>query len=162
AACYRARRCSIASTAGRQAAHSIGRSTSISATCAGSSAASRRASGPSAASAISSCSQRRTRTEERCGMRSLFIRILLWFLFASTVTTLIVTIAGQWFVQTNLLSVYYSGLLGAHLEQAREAYERDGADGLRRFTTAFERGFARGMHVTDTTGHDLLTGEDIA
>src|SRR5262249_58144848 len=94
--------------------------------------------------------------------RSLFMGILLWFLLASTVTTLIVTLTGQWFVQTNLLNVYYGGLLNAHLEQAREAYERDGADGLRRFTTAFERGFARDVHVTDATGHDLLTGEDIA
>lgn len=95
-------------------------------------------------------------------MRSLFIRILFWFLLESAVTTLVVTIASQYFVQTNLLNIYYAGLLNAHLEQAREAYERGGADGLRRFTSTFDRGFARGVHVTDTTGHDLLTGEDIA
>ena len=63
-------------------------------------------------------------------MRSLFTRILLWFLLASLVTTAIVVVASQWFSQTNLLNVYYGGLLSAHLEQAREAYEREGPDGL--------------------------------
>jgi signal transduction histidine kinase len=95
-------------------------------------------------------------------MRSLFTRILLWFLLASLVTTGIVVVASQWFSQTNLLNVYYSGLLTAHLEQAREAYEHGGREGLQRFVVAFERGFAREVHVTDAAGRDLLTGEDFS
>jgi signal transduction histidine kinase len=95
-------------------------------------------------------------------MRSLFIRILLWFLLASTAAGAVVVIANQWFAQPTLLNFFVGGLLSASLEQAREAYERDGPEGLRRFVAAFERGFAHGVHVTDGGGHDLLTGEDVA
>jgi signal transduction histidine kinase len=95
-------------------------------------------------------------------LKSLFTRILLWFLLASTVTTWIVIIASQWFAPTNLLNRYFSGLLNAHLEQARDAYEREGRPGLQRQLDAFERGFARGVHVTDGASRDLLTGEDLA
>jgi hypothetical protein len=90
-------------------------------------------------------------------MRSLFVRILLWFLLLSTVTTGIVMVSSQWFSQTTLLNLYFGGLLTAHLEEAREAYERDGREGLRRFVDAFERGFDRGVYITDGAGRDLLT-----
>jgi len=95
-------------------------------------------------------------------LKSLFTRILLWFLLASTITTWIVVVTSQWFAPTNLLNLYFGGLLNAHLEQARDVYERDGKPGLQRQLDAFERGFARGVHVTDAAGRDLLTGEDLS
>jgi signal transduction histidine kinase len=95
-------------------------------------------------------------------MRSLFIRILLWFLIATSATSAIVVITSSWFGQPNLVNFYASGLLSAHLEEARAAYERDGREGLTRFVETFEHGFARDVHVTDASGRDLLTGEDIA
>jgi signal transduction histidine kinase len=95
-------------------------------------------------------------------MRSLFIRILFWFLLATTATSTVVIVTSTWLAQPNLLNYFVGGLLGASLEQAREAYERDGAEGLRRFTAAFDRGFVPGVRVTDASGRDLLTGEDFA
>jgi two-component system sensor histidine kinase CpxA len=95
-------------------------------------------------------------------VRSLFTRILLWFLLASTITTWIVIVTSQWFASTNLLNLYFGGLLNAHLEQARDVYEHEGKAGLQRQVDAFERGFARGVHVTDGAGRDLLTGEDLS
>src|SRR5262249_21779562 len=35
-------------------------------------------------------------------------------------------------------------------------------DGLRRFVATFERGFGREVHVTDASGRDVLTGEDLS
>jgi signal transduction histidine kinase len=95
-------------------------------------------------------------------MRSLFIRILLWFLLATSATSAVVVIASSWVGQPNLLNFYVGGLLTAHLEEARQAYERDGRAGLTRFIATFEGAFARDVHVTDANGRDLLTGEDIA
>jgi signal transduction histidine kinase len=94
-------------------------------------------------------------------VRSLFVRILFWFLLATTGSGVVVVVASQYFAQPNLLNFFVGGLLSANLEQARDAYERDGPDGLRRFEAAFERGFAPGVRVTDGGGRDLLTGEDV-
>jgi signal transduction histidine kinase len=95
-------------------------------------------------------------------VRSLFGRIFFWFLFATTASGVVVVVSNQWFAQPTLLNYFVGGLLSANLEQARDAYERDGRDGLQRFVLAFERGFARGVRVTDASGRDLLTGEDVA
>ncbi len=94
-------------------------------------------------------------------MKSLFTRILLWFLLAMAASSTVIVIASAWLAQPNLLNYFVGGLLSANLEQARDAYERDGVDGLRRFTANFERGFDRGVRITDGAGHDLITGESV-
>src|SRR5262249_11504862 len=94
-------------------------------------------------------------------MTSLFARILFWFLLATTASSVVVILASQWFAQPTLLNVVAGGLLSASLEQARDAYEREGRDGLQRFATSFERGFNRTVRVTDGEGRDLLTGEAV-
>ncbi len=94
-------------------------------------------------------------------MKSLFTRILLWFLLATAASSTVIVIASAWLAQPNLLNYFVGGLLSANLEQARDAYERDGVDGLRRFTANFERGFDRGVRITDGAGRDLITGENI-
>jgi signal transduction histidine kinase len=94
-------------------------------------------------------------------MRSLFVRVLLWFMLAATASGAVVVLVNQWSAQPNLLNFFVGGLLSAHLKQARDAYERGGEEGLRRFIASFERGFAGGLRVTDGSGRDLLTGEDV-
>jgi two-component system sensor histidine kinase CpxA len=94
-------------------------------------------------------------------MTSLFIRILLWFLLAAAASVLIVVSVNQWFAQPTLFNLLVGGLLNAQLEQAREAYEREGEAGLRRTLAAVERGFAPGVRVAGADGRDLLTGEDL-
>lgn len=94
-------------------------------------------------------------------MKSLFVRILLWFLLAATASGVIVIAVNQWLEQPTLFNVLVGGLLSAQLEQARDAYERDGPDGLRRMLSAFERGSVPGVRVAGADGRDLLTGDAI-
>jgi two-component system sensor histidine kinase CpxA len=94
-------------------------------------------------------------------MKSLFIRILLWFLLAATASGVIVIAVNQWLEQPTLFNLLVGGLLSGQLEQARAAYERDGPDGLRRTLAAFERGYVPGLRVAGPDGRDLLTGEEI-
>src|ERR1700691_4035029 len=90
-------------------------------------------------------------------MNSLFAKILLWFW-----ATLVITTIG---------SAFIAGLPGPHpyllarlirfqLGEARAAYEAGGRPGLQQFMQRFHAVFAGDGHLTDSSGHDLLTGAD--
>ncbi len=94
-------------------------------------------------------------------MRSLFARILLWFL----VTTAI-TVAG--FIAITALSIAelpnrqrpFSRLVPFELGEARHAYETGGKPALRDFLERLQTAFQAEGTLTDAQGRDLLTGED--
>jgi two-component system sensor histidine kinase CpxA len=94
-------------------------------------------------------------------MRSLFAKILLWFLAA-----MIITVLG--FVVTTEMSLratrgrghLLSQLLAFPMEEARHAYETGGREALGRFLGRFRAVFDAEGVLTDAEGHDLLTGQD--
>lgn len=94
-------------------------------------------------------------------MRSLFAKILLWFL-----TAMVITVLG--FVMTTEISLratrgrghLLSQLLGFPLEEARHAYETGGREALGRFLGRFRVVFDAEGVLTDAEGRDLLTGKD--
>ncbi len=94
-------------------------------------------------------------------MRSLFTKILLWFLLVMAVT-----LAG--FFATMSLSVnatrgrghLMARLLAFQLEEARHAYESGGRAGLAQFLDRTRTAFGAQGVLTDSHGRDLLTGAD--
>ncbi len=94
-------------------------------------------------------------------MRSLFARILLWFL----VTTAL-AVAGILLITALSLSAQpsrqrpYSRLVPFLLNEARHAYETGGKERLAVFLQRLESSFQAEGILTDREGRDLLTGED--
>ena len=94
-------------------------------------------------------------------MKSLFAKILLWFLAATVITVL-------GFLVTTEISLsatrgrghLLSRLLGFPMEEARHAYETGGPEALGRFLARFRSVFEAEGLLTDAEGKDLLTGED--
>lgn len=95
-------------------------------------------------------------------MRSLFARILLWFIL-----TVAVTAAGMFVASVLTLAVAqprqtpFTMLVSLQLEEAREAYEQGGRAELERKLREFERVLNAEVTLTDASGRDLLTGEDL-
>ncbi len=94
-------------------------------------------------------------------MKSLFRKILLWFLavMAFTVLGFILTTASV-MSATRGREHLFGRLLAFQTEEARHAYETGGEEGLAEFLERFREVFqARGI-LTDARGRDLLTGAD--
>jgi signal transduction histidine kinase len=90
-------------------------------------------------------------------MRSLFTKILLWFLF-----TLVVAFSLTFYISTILLrdrQPEYNRMT-FELRQARRAWETNGQAGLERFITEFKDASGADGVLTDGAGHDVLTGRD--
>jgi signal transduction histidine kinase len=94
-------------------------------------------------------------------LRSLFVKILLWFLAAMAIT-----LFGFIFTTTRTFTAargrghLMGRMLSFELEEAVHAYEHGGRQGLAAFLTRFdERGPARGV-LTDSDFRDLLTGQN--
>jgi signal transduction histidine kinase len=94
-------------------------------------------------------------------MRSLFARILLWFL-----VTTVLAVGGMLVITALRLSDQpsrqrpYSRLVPFLLNEARHAYETGGRDRLAAFLERLEFSFQAEGILTDAKGRDLLTGED--
>ncbi len=94
-------------------------------------------------------------------MRSLFARILLWFLAttAFTITGLVLT---RWLSLESAPRQQspFTRLLPFLLSEARHAYENGGTPALARFMVRVHRVYEIDPVFTDAAGRDLLTGED--
>jgi signal transduction histidine kinase len=94
-------------------------------------------------------------------LRSLFARILLWFLTttAVTVTGLIVT---RWLSLNAATGQHspFTRMVPFLLVEARHAYETGGRPALARFMARMEKVYDVQGIFTDASGRDLLTGED--
>ncbi len=91
-------------------------------------------------------------------MRSLFAKILLWFL-----ATVGVTFVGSIAISTlNFASrqLPISRLLSFQLAEARHAYEAGGREGLGVFLQRVREGAEAEGVLTDSNGRDVLTGQD--
>ena len=94
-------------------------------------------------------------------MNSLFAKILLWF--AATILVVLITFT----VSTAMMlsddedrQPPYAQLINLQFAEARHAYETGGRDGLAETLDRFSRVVpARGV-ATDSSGRDLVTGED--
>ncbi len=94
-------------------------------------------------------------------MRSLFVKILLWFLVSTVITVLGFVITTEVsLTATRGRGHLFSRLLAFPLEEARHAYETRGREGLAAFLGRFRSVFEAEGVLTDASGTDLLTGAD--
>jgi two-component system sensor histidine kinase CpxA len=94
-------------------------------------------------------------------MKSLFLKILLWFL-----AVMAVTVGGFVLTTASVMSAtrgrehLFGRMLAFQTEEARHAYETGGREGLTAFLGRFQNVFqARGI-LTDSSGRDVLTGAE--
>lgn len=94
-------------------------------------------------------------------MKSLFTKILVWFLATTLFTTVaLLLVAALTFTGPHEKQMPFSLLTAAQLREAKSAYESGGAEALRaRLERMFEDTGMRGI-LTDRNGRDLVTGED--
>lgn len=91
-------------------------------------------------------------------MRSLFTKILLWF-----VLTVAVTSAASFYISTIFLRARQPNFnrMSFELREARNAWETRGRDGLEEFYSHYREATNNVEAVlADASGHDLLTGRD--
>ncbi len=90
-------------------------------------------------------------------MRSLFTKILLWFLL-----TVILTFSVTFYVSSVFLRARQpeTGRFTFELREARAAWETEGATGLQRFLNRLKDATGADAGLTDGSGRDLLTGRD--
>lgn len=94
-------------------------------------------------------------------MRSLFARILLWFVVTVLVTAIGLAItAALTFTGAQPRQAPFTMLVSLQLAEAREAWERGGKIELQRKLQQFRRVLNTEVTLTDSSGRDLLTGED--
>jgi signal transduction histidine kinase len=94
-------------------------------------------------------------------MRSLFAKILVWFLAG-----MVITVAGFTFTTVHSFTKSRGGghlvgkLLSFQLEEGVHAYKVGGRERLSAFLARFEKTFQSQAVLTDAQGRDLLTGAD--
>lgn len=90
-------------------------------------------------------------------MRSLFTKILLWFIL-----TVMVTFSVTYYVSSNFFRSRQPEFtrLNFELREARQALEKDGQAGLERFLERYKEDAGVEGVLTDGEGRDLLTGRD--
>jgi signal transduction histidine kinase len=94
-------------------------------------------------------------------MRSLFAKILVWFMAA-----MVITVAGFVFTMVHSFTASRGGghlvgrLLSSQLEEAVHSYQAGGRERLASFLKRFENTFQSQAVLTDGKGRDLLTGAD--
>jgi two-component system sensor histidine kinase CpxA len=94
-------------------------------------------------------------------MRSLFAKILLWFLGAMILTiAAVVFTTALTFATGEQRPPAFGGMIRIQIQSARQAYETGGAQALAQALDRF-RTAAPGQHYfTDAKGRDLVTGQD--
>lgn len=92
-------------------------------------------------------------------MRTLFTKILLWFLL-----TIVVTFSVTFYVSSVLVRSRQPDFnrLNFELLEARQAWEKQGSQGLATFVTRFKDATGGEGVLTDSAGRDLLTGRDMS
>src|SRR2546428_2095879 len=95
-------------------------------------------------------------------MKSLFARILIWFLATSAVTfgVMVVTTALSLNARPRGWLPPFARALPFTLTEARHAYETGGREALGRLLSRARQVYQAEVVLTDGEGHDLLTGED--
>lgn len=98
-------------------------------------------------------------------MRSLFVKILAWFML-----TVVIAVCGSFYVsnvlqqqrqrQQQAQTPRQSRLFRYQLQEARDAYQNEGTLGLERILNRVKDVDEVEAHLTDASGHDLLTGRD--
>lgn len=90
-------------------------------------------------------------------MRTLFTKILLWFML-----TVIVTFTGTFYVSSILLRSRQPEFnrFTFELREARAAFETDGSEGLARFLTRLKDATGADAGLTYSNGIDVLNGRD--
>ena len=89
-------------------------------------------------------------------MRSLFAKILLWFLF-----TVIVTFGVTFYISSRFVRNRPPEFnrLTFELQEARHVWETEGSTGLQAFLARFSETGIEGV-LTDGSGRDVITGRD--
>lgn len=92
-------------------------------------------------------------------MRTLFTKILLWFLFTVALTTSV-----TWYVSTIFQQSRQpeAGRFTFQLREARRAWEMEGPEGLKAFLARLKDAGGADASLTDANGRDLLTGRDLS
>ena len=95
-------------------------------------------------------------------MKSLFVRILVWLIL-----TVMVAVVGYMVTERIVLTRGTAGRTGNNrfgrllLEQARQAYEGNGKEGLKEFLDDVGRYLPSQRRLLDREGNDVLTGENL-
>jgi two-component system sensor histidine kinase CpxA len=90
-------------------------------------------------------------------MRTLFTKILLWFLLTVIVTSTVTFYVSSVFVRSRQPEF---SRFTFELREARAAWETDGKPGLTRFLARLKDATGAEAALTDINGHDVLTGRD--
>jgi len=90
-------------------------------------------------------------------MRTLFTKILLWFLLTVIVTFSVTFYVSSIFVRSRQPEF---SRFTFELREARAAWEADGSAGLNRFIVRLKDATGADAGLTDANGRDLLTGRD--
>lgn len=94
-------------------------------------------------------------------MRTLFAKILAWFVATAAVTTVAVLVTTALTVSEPRNRLFpFSELIRIQQREAREAWEAGGRDALSAVLARIGEGGRLEGHLTDATGRDLVTGED--
>ena len=90
-------------------------------------------------------------------MRTLFTKILLWFLL-----TVVLTVSVTFYISTVFVRSRQPeyNRLTFELRQARRAWEANGRTGLERFISEFKDASGADGVLTDSSGRDVLSGRD--
>lgn len=95
-------------------------------------------------------------------MKTLFAKILAWFLFATlsvaAAAVLINAYDGARLPSDRMIGI----VLRASLDEAAERWRTSGEEGLRAYLEEFERRAGAQLRATDSDGVDLITGEDLS
>jgi signal transduction histidine kinase len=94
---------------------------------------------------------------EESRMRTLFTKILLWFLLTVIVTFTVTFYVSSIFVRSRQPEF---SRFTFELREARAAWEMDGSSGLTRFLARLRDATGADAGLTDANGHDVLTGRD--
>jgi two-component system sensor histidine kinase CpxA len=94
-------------------------------------------------------------------VRSLTVKILLWFLAVMTFTAVAFVLTTAHIMSAPRGEHMFSRLLRFQAEEARYAYETGGRAALTAFLGRLERGFNARAALTDSQGRDVLTGENL-
>jgi two-component system sensor histidine kinase CpxA len=93
-------------------------------------------------------------------MRSLFAKILLWFLATITITFIGLVAITAMSINDPGRQLPMRRLVAYQLQEARVAYETGGSGGLQSYLDKFDRLSGAEGFLTDATGRDLVTGQD--
>jgi two-component system sensor histidine kinase CpxA len=94
-------------------------------------------------------------------VRSLFVKLLVWFLAAMAITMAgFVIITTRSFTASRGRGHVFGRMLSAQLGEARHAYEQGGRPALAAFIERFDAEFSGHGVLTDETFHDLSNGQD--